>query len=54
MLVDEPGRSVIVLVDIIVCGGQKRFKITDKIKRKTELFFFGLEILGYNHKDLDI
>jgi len=35
VLVDKSGRTVIV---IVVCGGQKRFKITDEIKWKTKLF----------------
>jgi len=35
VFVDESGCSVIV---IVVCGGQERFKITDEIKWKTELF----------------
>jgi len=36
VLVDEPGRSLIVIVDD--CGGQERFKIADEIK--WELFLW--------------
>jgi len=43
MLIDEPGRRVIV---IVVCEGQERFKIADEIKWKTELFFVGLKFEG--------
>jgi len=32
VLVDEPGRSVIVLIVIVVCVGQERFIIADEIK----------------------
>jgi len=42
VLVDEPGRFVIV----IVCGGQEGFKIADTIKWETELFFKGLKFEG--------
>jgi len=38
VLVDEPGRSVIVIV--VVCEGQERFIIVDEIKWETEFFLW--------------
>jgi len=46
VLVDEPCRPVIVLIVIVVYRGQKRFKIADEIKWKTELFFVSLKFEG--------
>jgi len=37
MLVDEPGRFVIVIV-VVVCGGQEGLKIADEIKWEKESF----------------